>query len=119
MKPWTRWEDWANVGLGAWLFISTWVLGYASSTAAAVNAWILGSVIVLLALWGLARPRMRAADGVTVLLGGWAFVSPWALHFASLSSAASWNNWIVGASVFFLATIGIPMTTMRFDRRHG
>lgn len=40
---------WANVLLGAWLFVSPWVLDYTAVETAARNAWIVGAVVVLLA----------------------------------------------------------------------
>ena len=45
--------DWVNVLLGVWLFISPWVLGYAGVKDGAWNAWILGVITVILALWAL------------------------------------------------------------------
>jgi len=44
------WEEWINVILGAWLVISPWVLGVAS-TAATVNFVIIGVLVVALALY--------------------------------------------------------------------
>jgi len=41
-----RWQDWVNLLLGAWLFISPWALGFSNMGAeggahsnAATNAW--------------------------------------------------------------------------------
>ena len=44
---------WISVALGIWLFISPWVLGYTGIRDGAWNAWILGVVTVILALWAL------------------------------------------------------------------
>ena len=38
-----RWQDWLNLLIGIWLFISPWVIGFAGTRhAASWNAWILG-----------------------------------------------------------------------------
>ncbi len=43
------WEEWANVALGAWLFISPWALGFSTSTVLMWNVVIDGAIIVILA----------------------------------------------------------------------
>jgi hypothetical protein len=52
-----RWEEWINVALGAWLVVSPWVLGIAS-TAAKVNFVVIGLLVVALALY-----EMRSVEG--------------------------------------------------------
>jgi hypothetical protein len=51
------WEEWVNVALGAWLVISPWVLGIAS-TAATVNFVVIGALVVALAFY-----EMRSVEG--------------------------------------------------------
>jgi SPW repeat len=46
------WEEWMNVGLGAWLAISPWTLGIASG-AARWNFVIVGVLVLGLALYEL------------------------------------------------------------------
>ena len=41
---------WANVVLGAWLFISPWALTYTNLDGASWNAWIVGVLVVMVAL---------------------------------------------------------------------
>ena len=53
------WEEWINVALGAWLVISPWVLGIAS-TAAKVNFVVIGLLVVALALY-----EMRSVESET------------------------------------------------------
>jgi hypothetical protein len=97
-----RWQDWGNLLLGAWLFVSPWALGYANElSGAAWNAYILGAAIVLFAAVAVYMPKAweEAVNGV---LGAWLIVSPWALGFASHRSAML-NAVIVGAVVMLLA----------------
>jgi hypothetical protein len=44
------WEEWINVILGAWLVVSPWVLGGATSIATA-NFVIVGLLVLVLALY--------------------------------------------------------------------
>jgi hypothetical protein len=67
----THWQDWLNVLLAVWLFISPWVLNFggavdggtnalgmvAVAIYAAWNAWVLGVIIFLLSLSGWEHRR--------------------------------------------------------------
>ncbi|MBI2291685.1 MAG: SPW repeat protein [Betaproteobacteria bacterium] len=52
-----RWQDWVNMLLGLWLFVSPWPLQYASHEAAAWNAYGLGTAIVAFAAVAILRFR--------------------------------------------------------------
>jgi len=52
------WEEWINVLAGAWLVVSPWVLGIAS-TAARWNFVAVGVLVVALALYELREMRAR------------------------------------------------------------
>jgi len=47
------WEEWVNVGLGIWLLVSPWVLGFSSTSILMWNAVILGILIAVAAGWTL------------------------------------------------------------------
>jgi hypothetical protein len=102
MRAWTRWQDWINVVAGAWLFFSPWILVFTGSTVAAWNAWILGALVFIVALWSLGSPDSRGVLWFQALLGAWTFVAPWVLAFA-VAAVPAWNAWILGAIVFILA----------------
>ena len=51
------WEEWTNVVLGIWLFVSPWALGFSSSALLMWNAVIVGALIVVLAGWAVAPPQ--------------------------------------------------------------
>jgi Na+/melibiose symporter-like transporter len=81
-----RWQDWANLVLGAWIFFSPWVLGY-EGTAAAWNAYVIGAGIVVFALIAARMPRAWE-EVINILLGVWLVVSPFALGFAAMTEIA-------------------------------
>lgn len=120
-----RWQDWANLVLAAWFFISPWVLSFGSSAAttppkegaaavgavsnAAWNAWVLGVIVFLVALSAIGRMQLWQ-EWINLLLGAWIFISPWALGFAwGALPAASWDHWIVGALVFLISAWNVGM----------
>lgn len=104
-----RWQDWVNLVLGVWLFISPWVLGFANTAAAAgtthpraaANAWILGVIVVVLSVAALVRTQPWE-EWLNMLAGIWLFISPWVLGYSGTATAL-WNALIVGAVVFILA----------------
>ncbi|MFQ5775324.1 MAG: SPW repeat protein [Kiloniellaceae bacterium] len=51
------WEEWTNLALGAWLFVSPWVLGFSSSALLMWNAVIVGALVVVLAGLAIAPPQ--------------------------------------------------------------
>jgi SPW repeat-containing protein len=62
------WEEWINVGLAAWLLISPWVLGIASS-AARINFIIVGVLVVALAFHEIRQMRAGTSKPGTDVTG--------------------------------------------------
>ena len=56
------WEEWTNVALGAWLFVSPWALGFSASALLMWNAIIVGALVVFLAGWMLI-PTLGSTQG--------------------------------------------------------
>ena len=97
-----RWQDWGNLLLGAWLFISPLVMQYPSETPnASWNAQLLGAAIVIVAACAVYIPRTWE-EGLNIVLGIWMIVSPWVLRFASHGNVTA-NAVIVGILVTALA----------------
>ncbi len=109
MRTWvdmrSRWVDWCNLVLGAWLFISPWVLHLTNGTGGSAspgNFWWVGGAIFVVALWAILTPMARWTEWINAVLAIWLFISPWVLGFAHVPRAA-WDAWIVGIVVFVLA----------------
>jgi hypothetical protein len=103
-----RWQDWANLVLGVWLFLSPWILGFAARgeptatvTTAASNAWIFGVIIAVLSIAALARAQPWE-EWINLLCGIWLVISPWVLGY-SANMTPLWNALIVGVLVFIMA----------------
>ncbi|MGD8378826.1 MAG: SPW repeat protein [Gammaproteobacteria bacterium] len=89
-----RWQDWAGLVLGAWLFFSPWILGFATASVAAGNAFILGIGVFVFFAIALSKP-MLWEEWVNLVLAAWVFLAPFILQFTSVTAAA-WNHWILG-----------------------
>ena len=110
--PANHWQDWGNLVLAVWLFISPWVLNFANAapapsgvagpeTNASWNAWILAVIIAVVAIAAIAR-LMTWQQWVNLVLGVWLFISPWVLGFSGSMNAA-WDHRIVGVLVALLS----------------
>lgn len=98
----SRWQDWGNIALGAWMFVAPWVLGFAPhGEVPALSAWMLGSAIVLFAVMATQVPQAWE-EGINCLLGISVLASPWVLDFESQAIPRS-NAVIVGMLVTALA----------------
>ena len=106
-----KWEDWAGVGLGAWLLASPWVLGFSDQSAPMMNALIMGSILVLEEMLELGVHE-TFEEWIDVVAGAWLMVSPLALgftsHFAASVSTAAVGLLTLVFAVWAMAPFGQP-----------
>ena len=79
-------QDWLNLVLAVALFVSPWVLGFASETIPAWNAWIVGILLAALAVAALSA-FAEWEEWSSLVLGVWLIVSPWLLGFMANANA--------------------------------
>lgn len=96
-----RWQDWVNLILGVWMFLSPWLLRYSDLSAPSWNAWILGAAVVVFAAVAVSMPR-QWEEAINVLLGIWMVISPWVLSFTGARNAEA-NAVVVGILVIAFA----------------
>jgi hypothetical protein len=78
-----RWQDWGNLALGLWLFVSPWELKFFQDLGPrSLDFYVAGAVIALLAVLALRR-RTLWGEWLTFILGLWMIGSPWLLGFSS------------------------------------
>lgn len=95
------WQDSLNVLLGLGLFLSPWMLNYVTEGNAALNAHIVGAVIVLMALAALFAFRIWE-EWISGVLGAWLVIAPWVLSFSG-HSTATLTSVLIGIAAFVLA----------------
>ena len=95
------WQDSINVLLGLGLLLSPWTLNYVAEGGAALNAHIVGAVIVLMALAALFAFRVWE-EWISAVLGAWLIVAPWVLNFSGHATAMR-TSVLVGIVTFALA----------------
>jgi hypothetical protein len=91
-----------NIVLGVWLIASPWVFGY-SGRSPVLNSAFVGALIAMFAVIRLAASHDSAGvSGMSLLLGFWTIVSPWASGYAANKAAVA-NNIMVGVFVMAFA----------------
>jgi len=104
---------------GAWFFVSPWVYGV-QAMANAWNNWIVGALIVVLAVIHMANPiSARAIGYFNLFLGAWVVASPWIFGYIHMTDRMV-NSLCAGAVVFVAAIVGssIGHTTAMPPRLH-
>jgi hypothetical protein len=86
-----RWQDWANAILGAWLFVSPWVLGFGRGAVNAVTGGNAGN-----AANAVGNAAHNAAGAVGNVAGGHAVGG-------APTGNAAWDAWILGAIIFLVS----------------
>lgn len=105
VRPWARPHDWAEVVLGAVLALSP--LWLSTGSAAAWTMSVLGALIAIDGIVSLAMPGMVVGEGVQVVLGALAFVSPWVMSYTGFMGAA-WTSWIIGGLTVLVGAAAVP-----------
>jgi ABC-type uncharacterized transport system permease subunit len=95
--------DVVNLALGVWLFLSPWIFGFDSETAASWNAWLSGIVVAGLAVAALAA-FAEWEKWLNLIVGLWVAVSPWVVGFAANARAAR-DHLVVGVIVAVVAAV--------------
>lgn len=113
--PPRQWEDWCDWGLGIWLLLSPWVLGFAFDTPATRNAVIVGALVIVAEVVTLSVFRVWE-EWINVALGAWLAISPWVL---GIGGAAQANFVVVGAIIAALAVYEVRETARASPRPPG
>jgi hypothetical protein len=103
MNVWSneKYCDLANLILGATLFFSPWIFGFAAGHESQ-DAWGTGIVIAILSIAALAAFAVWE-EWLNLIAGLWAIVSPWVLGFQG--TTAMTVHVVIGIIVAVLAAV--------------
>lgn len=110
-----RWQDWVNLALGLWLFVSPWALDYAH-TAAAWNAYVMGAGIVVFAAIAAYVPKAWE-EVINTLLGVWLVLSPFVVGFTGMAGVAL-HTAVIGVLVIGFAVWAMFSDPKFYERWH-
>lgn len=102
VSPLQNWQDWVNLVLGIWLFVSPWELQYLNvSPLASDTAFVIGAMLFVVSLTSRFAFH-KNEEIIDLVLGVALMVSPWALDYAAIAMAMD-NALIVGGVVIYFA----------------
>lgn len=102
-----HWQDWVNLFLAGWLFITPWFYGFTGLPGAAWNAWIVAVLVAVFAVAALAR-FAQWQEWANIVLGVWLAISPWVVGGAT-APAIRWNFVLVGLAIAVIAAWNLAM----------
>ncbi|WP_447003997.1 SPW repeat protein [Saccharothrix isguenensis] len=105
-KAWTRWQDWAEVVIGALVLLSPLVV--ATTAGAMWTMIVLGALIAIDGLASLAMPGMVYGEWFQIVLGALLFISPWVIGYSELTGA-SWVSWVGGVLTAAAGAMALPL----------
>jgi hypothetical protein len=85
MKNQYSWQDFVSLYLGAWAFLTPWVIRHPAGMGVMASYVIAGFMISFFAITGLLVFRTWP-EWVNLGLGAWLLFSPWLLGFAGVGS---------------------------------
>ncbi len=97
------WEDCASMGLGALIVLTSWIVSDAGSQAAAVNAVIVGILVLALGASEFLDLR-RWEEGLESACGLWLIASPFVFGYAYAGTLRFWH-FVLGIAVVLLAVL--------------
>ncbi len=96
-------QDWINLIIGIWLFLSPWIFGYAYM-GHAWNSFLFGALVTIFSVFAL-YDRKAWEEWINTFIGIWIFISPWVLGM--VINSVMWNHWIIGILIVAMSATSI------------
>ncbi len=101
-----RWQDWTSFGLGLWLAVSPWIVGYDPEFAATANAVFVGVALAMGAHFNIGLDELWT-EWLNFAAGLWLLGAPFFLEF--WTPAAMANCIVVGCFICALAASALQL----------
>ncbi len=99
-----------NLVIGAFLFLSPWMLGFTRENAR-LDTWAVGAALVVLSLAAIVL-FAEWEEWLNLLLACWLIVSPWVLGFAHTKAM----HWAIGIGIVSLYLSALELWMIHYDR---
>jgi hypothetical protein len=99
-----------NLVIGAFLFMSPWLLGLTRENAR-LDIWAVGAAIVVLSLAAILL-FSEWEEWLNLLLACWLIVSPWVLGFAHTRAM----HWAIGLGIVSLCLSALELWMIHYDQ---
>lgn len=112
-----RWQDWTNLALGIYVFLSPWILRYNTLGSATALANWLGAIVAIISVIALAVPRAWE-EWVNFIVGILLGISPWVVGFAT-RHVPTVSDVILGIVILLVALSGMNFPLTAGHRQRG
>lgn len=102
-----RWQDWTSFGIGLWLAVSPWIIGYETDHTATGNAAFVGVALALGAHFEIGLDELWT-EWVNLAVGLWLLAAPFLLDFTT-GMVATANCITVGCLICWLAASALQL----------
>ncbi len=99
-----------NLAIGAFLFVSPWLLGFTRENAR-LDTWAVGAALVVLSLAAIVL-FAEWEEWLSLLLACWLIVSPWVLGFAHTKAM----HWAIGIGIVSLYLSALELWMIHYDQ---
>ncbi len=97
------WEDCVSMGLGVLIVLTSWIVGDASSQSIAINAAVVGILVLALGASEFLDLR-RWEESLEAACGIWLIASPFMFGYADAGTLRYWH-FVLGLAVVLLALL--------------
>ncbi len=111
------WEDCVSMGLGALIVLSSWIVGDVGTQIVAINAVIVGILVLALGASEFLDLR-RWEEGLETACGLWLIASPFIFGYAGAGTLRIWH-FVLGAAVVLLAVLELSQDWKLSDAELG
>jgi len=98
------WEDCLSMALGALIVLTSWLVGQGGSQIVAVNAAIVGLLVLALGASEVFVDLRRWEESLEAACGLWLIASPFVFGYADAGTLRYWH-FVVGFAVVLLAVL--------------
>jgi len=102
-----RWQDWTSFGLGLWLAVSPWIIGYEADHAATANAVFVGVALAVGAHFEIGLDELWT-EWVNLTVGLWLLAAPFLFSFTT-GMVATVHCIAVGCLICWLAASALQL----------
>jgi hypothetical protein len=112
----SRWQDWINLVLGAWLFLMPFFGYVPMDSAAGMNSVLFGSVIMVISVAVLTK-FFSWEEWISFAIGLWLIAAPFLFGFAT-GGLGMWNSIIIGLFIAGDALWGVVSNARKPSGHH-
>lgn len=99
------WQDFIELCIASWVFISPFALGFFSNVNASLSCMFIGGLVICMSIFGIAK-EAPGLEWASLCLAVLLIASPWLFSYAHIS-AAVFSAVVSGVLIIVFATLAM------------